>query len=376
MSDNPHRVSAYDFLNACGNNEMGPIRRYVSDQGDDIHATDSFGFTGLHYAAMCGHVEVCRFLVENGADTAKRDMDGKTAAQLAEEQNHPMVLAVLDPAKAIELGKKLRQAFRACSNGHVISTRYLRAKGYETFPADCALTVPDNASGCAGMSLVGEPTCDPSYMAALVKELLERESPSAGDTMVFNPNFDNAYLMDGVSEKADAIWLRNWREIGLESARRTGGACVQVVTAGGLSEMQIVEADMAMAAGVRVVKLDCTQLFDYYGRSKKRCEAMLMATPAFAELVGAGASSTRAPLTRNELLALALQYLPSAEGVARTRIEFEMRHAATTQAILAAGRAQRAAGGVPEGVPPEPEPEPEPETETETEAASGLVRQL
>ena len=53
-----------------------------------------------------------------------------------------------------------------------------------------------------------------------------------------------------------------------------------------------------------------------------------------------------------------------------------MRHAATTQAILDASRSQRAAGGVPEGVPPEPEPEPEPETETETEAASGLVRQL
>ena len=75
-------------------------------------------------------------------------------------------------------------------------------------------------------------------------------------------------------------------------------------------------------------------------------------------------------LTRDELLALALQYLPSAEGVARTRIEFEMRHAATTQAILDAGRSQRAAGGVPEGVPLEPEPEPE------TEAASGLVRLL
>ena len=70
---------------------------------------------------------------------------------------------------------------------------------------------------------------------------------------------------------------------------------------------------------------------------------------------------------RDELLAVALQ---SAEGVSRARIEFEMRHAATTQAILDAGRSQRAADVVPEGVPLETEPQPE------TEAASGLVRQL
>ena len=199
-------------------------------------------------------------------------------------------------------------------------------------------------------------------MAALVKKVLQDRAPSPGHTMVFNPNFDNAFLMDGVSEKADAIWLRNWREIGLESARRTGGACVQVVTPPGLSEMQVAEATMAKAAGVRVVKLDCTQIaWD----DDETYEKMLMATPAFAELVGAGASSARAPLTRDELLELALQ---SADGAERARIEFEMRHAATTQKILDEGRSQRAAGGVPEGVPLEPEPEPE--------AASGLVRLL
>ena len=370
MSDNPDRVSVWDFHNACYRNEMGPIRRYVSDQGDDIHATDGRGWTGLHYAAANGHVEVCRFLVENGADTAKRTSDGKTALDCALEYNHPMVVAVLDPAKAKELGEELLRAFHGCSLAHVISTRFKTAKGFEKFLAGCGLTFPDGHMYYAGKPLDGHPTCDPNCMAAVVKKVLQDRAPSPGHTMVFNPNFDNAFLMDGVSENADAIWLRNWREVGLESARRTGGACVQVVTPPGLSEMQVAEATMAKAAGVRVVKLDCTQIIDYFD-NKGRCEAMLMATPAFAELVGASASSARAPLTRDRLLELALQ---SADGVERTRIEFEMRHAATTQAILDASRSQRAAGGVPEGVPPEPEPEPQ--TETETEAASGLVRLL
>ena len=354
MSDNPDRVSMDDFCDACYGNEMGPIRRYVSDQGDDIHAADEYGWTGLHGAAIGGHVEVCRFLVENGADTGKRDDDGKTAAQLAEERNFPMVLAMLDPARARELGKKLRRAFEICPLGHVTSTRYRRAKGFEKFPDNYAATLPDSApGGSAGMPLAGELTCDPNFMAALVKKLLQEESSSPGDTMVFNPNFDNAFLMDGVSENADAIWLRNWREVGLESARRTGGACVQLVTPPGLSEMQIAEADMAMAAGVRVVKLDCTQMTDY--GHEAFCAAILRAMPAFAELVRAGAREL--PLTHDRLLELALQ---SADGAERASIEAEMRHATTTRAILGAARSQRAAGGVSEGVPPEPEPEPEP----------------
>ena len=347
MSDNPDRVSWGDFYVACGKNEMGPIRRYVSDQGDDIDAANCDGDTGLHNAAWRGHVEVCRFLVENGADTAKRDSIGDTALDFALKNNHPMVVALLDPAKAKELGEELLRAFHGCSLAHVISTRFKTAKDFEEFLAGCGLTFPD------GDPLDGHPTCDPNRMAALVKKVLQDRAPSPGHTMVFNPNFDNAYLMDGDSESANAIWLRNWLEVGLESARRTGGACVQVVTPPGLSEMQVAEATTAKAAGVRVVKLDCTQI------SLERdavYEEMLMATPAFAELVRAGAR--KPPLTHDELLELALQ---AAGGEVRERIETEMRHATTTRAILGAARSQRAAGGVSEGVPPEQEPEPEPE---------------
>ena len=96
MSDNPDRVSFKDFHFACAENEMGPIRRYVSDQGDDIDAATSGGSTGLHGAALKGHVEVCRFLVENGADTGKRDDEGETALDLARRKGHGAVVALLE----------------------------------------------------------------------------------------------------------------------------------------------------------------------------------------------------------------------------------------------------------------------------------------
>ena len=72
-----------------------------------------------------------------------------------------------------------------------------------------------------------------------------------GTCMVFDPNTTNAYIMDGNSNNANAIWLRNWREVGLENARKTGGWCIQVLVAGGPSEMQRAEESMA---GVRATR--------------------------------------------------------------------------------------------------------------------------
>ena len=73
--------------------------------------------------------------------------------------------------------------------------------------------------------------------------------------MVFDPNTTNAYIMDGNSDNANAIWLRNWREVGLENAKKTGGWCIQVLVAGGPSEMQRAEESMARSEGVLVIKL-------------------------------------------------------------------------------------------------------------------------
>ena len=44
-------------------------------------------------------------------------------------------------------------------------------------------------------------------------------------------------------------------EVGLENARKTGGWCIQVLVAGGMSEMQRAEESMARSEGVPVIKL-------------------------------------------------------------------------------------------------------------------------
>ena len=98
-----------------------------------------------------------------------------------------------------------------------------------------------------------------------------------GTCMVFDPNTTNAYIMDGNSDNANAIWLRNWREVGLENARKTGGWCIQVLVAGGMSEMQRAEESMARSEGVPVIKLHLDKERVYSTRFEPYLKALLEA---------------------------------------------------------------------------------------------------
>ena len=95
--------------------------------------------------------------------------------------------------------------------------------------------------------------------------------------MVFDPNSDNGLIMDGDSNNANAIWLLNWREIGLDMAKATGGWCIQILIQGGPSEMQKAEESMARDKGVPVIKLYLDNLLaglDMYIYLKALVEAL------------------------------------------------------------------------------------------------------
>ena len=86
----------------------------------------------------------------------------------------------------------------------------------------------------------------------LVKGYLE----SFGTLKVFNPNRDNAALQGGNPEKANGVWLRQWRRM-LVSALETGGCVLRLdLEEAGLSDMQLAETDMAADNGVPVVTIE------------------------------------------------------------------------------------------------------------------------
>ncbi|KAJ1382996.1 ankyrin repeat-containing domain protein, partial [Ochromonadaceae sp. CCMP2298] len=53
------------------------------------------GATAVHLACVKGHLDVLRLLLEKGADTDAKDVDGMTALHWASQQGHPEVLRLL-----------------------------------------------------------------------------------------------------------------------------------------------------------------------------------------------------------------------------------------------------------------------------------------
>eukprot|EP01047_Picozoa_sp_COSAG01_P078695 COSAG01_NODE_14638_length_1428_cov_1.483822_1_plen_433_part_01 len=318
----------YTALHSAAANGHQAVVELLLAKGAAVNKVDGQGVTALWGAAREGHTEIVKLLRETHhadhptlAPTSGRH-SGVTPAQAALQYKHPMCVALCDQALADTEGDKLKRQFVEAAIVHVISTRFRTAKGWDQFPADWAAVRPEWAPAGRGQPLAGEQTCDPNSMASNVKQVLEEQLT---DAKVFNPNYDNAFLMRGNSEEANSIWLLNFRNVGLENARRTGGACIQVVTPPGLSQMQIAEADMAKDKGVRVVRLDCREV------SYAKAKATLMAMPAFNALLDAPAREPA--LTRDELLQGMLRLLEP-DAPERAKIEAELHDAATTQAMI------------------------------------------
>lgn len=91
---------------------------------------------------------------------------------------------------------------------------------------------------------------NPLEVSDVVKTAIETHQ----SIKVFNPNRDNVALLAGDQRQANAVWLRTWREM-LVRAKETGGCVLRLdlEEAGGLSDMQVAETDMASDKQVPVV---------------------------------------------------------------------------------------------------------------------------
>lgn len=77
----------------CGLAEMCKI---LLEQGAQIDALDNFGGTALHAAAACQKkVDVIRVLVEHGSNIQIKDLAGMTPLELAEKYKHFKIAAYL-----------------------------------------------------------------------------------------------------------------------------------------------------------------------------------------------------------------------------------------------------------------------------------------
>lgn len=74
------------------------------DRGANINHINRFGKAAIHYAASLGHSEVTRILVERFADLSLKDNHGRTAYEIAEQENYVNLMTLLSQFRCGNLG--------------------------------------------------------------------------------------------------------------------------------------------------------------------------------------------------------------------------------------------------------------------------------
>lgn len=70
--------------------------KVLLDNGADINATGEHGYTALHNAVEQGHIKMVEFLLNQGIDTAIKNINHLTAKELAQITNNQEIYNILD----------------------------------------------------------------------------------------------------------------------------------------------------------------------------------------------------------------------------------------------------------------------------------------
>jgi hypothetical protein len=76
--------------------------RQALDRGADFNAIDECGWTALHYAAYFGHLNVVIELLDMKCNSRIKTPQGKTAYDLAKEQQHTSIMIELFARSAVD----------------------------------------------------------------------------------------------------------------------------------------------------------------------------------------------------------------------------------------------------------------------------------
>ena len=74
---------------------MAEVCKVLLQNGADKDPRGNGGRTPLHQAAFHGEAEVCKVLLQKGADKNLRDDDGRTPLDCARQVGHQNVIALL-----------------------------------------------------------------------------------------------------------------------------------------------------------------------------------------------------------------------------------------------------------------------------------------
>lgn len=110
-----------DIWHAAQNGDIAGLKEIVlRAEGDrSVLLVDDKGNTPLHYAAEHGHLDAVTFLIENGADQETRNVEGKTALDLAMQRRNHGIARVM----------RVYRLCQAAQDGDVVLITKLLAEG-------------------------------------------------------------------------------------------------------------------------------------------------------------------------------------------------------------------------------------------------------
>lgn len=121
-------------------------------RGAPLNGRDGKGRSPLILAAMRGHAEVCRLLLEAGADTTTRDDDNQDALAAAQSAGHSPVVALISRYQGASAASTLEQApppeIQLCEPSQECTAN--------PEPLDCPRVLSEDDRPCSGSSPEGD----------------------------------------------------------------------------------------------------------------------------------------------------------------------------------------------------------------------------
>ena len=116
--------------------------KFLVEQGAEVEVTNNDGFTPLHAAAAKGYMEIVKFLVEQGAGIEVTSNDGSTPLHMAAENDHIEIVEFLVVKRGAQLEVTNNDGqtplCRAAMLGHTEVVRFLVDRG-----ADLEISLED-----------------------------------------------------------------------------------------------------------------------------------------------------------------------------------------------------------------------------------------
>ncbi|MHB1456491.1 MAG: ankyrin repeat domain-containing protein [Armatimonadota bacterium] len=86
----------YTIYDAAADGDVSSVKELMAFDKSQANKPDPTGWTPLYYAAAGDHVEIAKFLIDNGADiNLKTTTDGKSALHWAAFHGHLLVVELL-----------------------------------------------------------------------------------------------------------------------------------------------------------------------------------------------------------------------------------------------------------------------------------------